>query len=205
MFVHVCIYAVSEGAPTRRLPSTSPSLAGCPGAGGGRGTGAATTTICCFGRCSGSLAPAPVSCTGRAEEVDRAPRHGLLSSVPLAAVFGPWLEAVAAERAAGRDLLSSVSGLARRQWRRGGTPPTDSLIPFPLPLPYPAHWQLPRLLLPTASLRKAKLCSVMVLHIPSKTVDQTLPPSWARGGPALLWCGQWASCLPRSPLPGLAW
>ena len=36
--------------------------------------------------------------------------------------------------------------------------------------------QLPHLLLPPASLREAKLCLVMVLHIPSKTVDQTLPP-----------------------------
>ena len=43
---------VSEGAQTRRLPPTSPSLACLAGAGGGRGTGAATTVIC-FGRRSG--------------------------------------------------------------------------------------------------------------------------------------------------------
>ena len=39
-----CIYVASEGAQTRRLSSTSPSLAGWPVAGGGRGTGTATTT-----------------------------------------------------------------------------------------------------------------------------------------------------------------
>ena len=45
----ICIYVVSEGAQTRRFSSTSPSLAGWPGTGGGRGTGAATTIIC-FGQ-----------------------------------------------------------------------------------------------------------------------------------------------------------
>ena len=48
----ICMCVVSEGAQTRRLSSTSPSLAGWPVAGGGRGTGAATT-IMCFGRRSG--------------------------------------------------------------------------------------------------------------------------------------------------------
>ena len=33
----ICIYVVSEGAQTRRLSSTSPSLAGWPVAGGGEG------------------------------------------------------------------------------------------------------------------------------------------------------------------------
>ena len=48
VFVCVCVYVVSEGAPTRRLPPTSPSLAG-PGPGGltgavrGRGIPAAVS------------------------------------------------------------------------------------------------------------------------------------------------------------------
>ena len=48
----ICMCVVSEGAQTRQLSSTSPSLAGWPVAGGGRGTDAATT-IMCFGRRSG--------------------------------------------------------------------------------------------------------------------------------------------------------
>ena len=48
----ICMCVVSEGAQTRRPSSTSPSLASWPVAGGGRGTGAATT-IMCFGRRSG--------------------------------------------------------------------------------------------------------------------------------------------------------
>ena len=54
LFTRVCIYVVSDGPPTRRLPSTSPSLAGWPGTGGAGGTGAAAMIIC-FGRCSGEV------------------------------------------------------------------------------------------------------------------------------------------------------
>ena len=52
MFVRecICMCVISDGAQTRRLSSTSPSLSGWPVAGGGRGTGAATTIIC-FCRC----------------------------------------------------------------------------------------------------------------------------------------------------------
>ena len=59
-------------------------------------------------------------------------RHGLSSSVPLAAVFGPCLDAVVEERAAGRGL--QVSGLAQRRWRRGGTPQLTHLFPHPISL-----------------------------------------------------------------------
>ena len=44
--VYMYIYMVSECVPTRRIPSTSTSLAGWPVEGGERGTGAAKTVIC---------------------------------------------------------------------------------------------------------------------------------------------------------------
>ena len=60
-------------------------------------------------------------------------RHGLSSSVPLAAVFGPCLDAVAVELAAGRGLVSVVSDRARCRWRLGGTPcQLTSLLYSPL-------------------------------------------------------------------------
>ena len=51
----VCMYLVSECAPTRRVPSTSPSLAGWPVKGRERDAGAATK-ITCLGSYSGPQA-----------------------------------------------------------------------------------------------------------------------------------------------------
>ena len=48
VLVCICIHLVAERAPTRRLPLTSPSLAGWPGGCGERGTCAAV-----FSRCPG--------------------------------------------------------------------------------------------------------------------------------------------------------
>ena len=73
-----------------------------------------------------------------------------------------------------QNQTSLVSDRARWRWGQGGNPPTDFLTLFPLSPPYFTPWQLPHLLPPPASLREAKLCSVMVIHIPLKT-DQTLP------------------------------
>ena len=71
----ICMYVVSEGAQTRRLPSTSPSLAGWPGACGEGGTGAATT-ITCFGRCSGGVLAGrtAAAAAGSRRECWRSPR-----------------------------------------------------------------------------------------------------------------------------------
>ena len=97
-------------------------------------------------------------------------------SVPLAAVYGPCLDAVAEELAAGRGLVSAVFGQGPLAVAARRDPPTtDFLSLFPLSPPYFTPWQLPHLLLFPASLREAKLCSIIILHIPSKTVDQTLP------------------------------
>ena len=51
----VCLYVVSERAPTRHVPPTSesPSLAGKPGGGGERGTGAARRDSCSGGGLAG--------------------------------------------------------------------------------------------------------------------------------------------------------
>ena len=69
-------------------------------------------------------------------------------SKPLAAVFGPCMDAVAEELAAGRGLVSAVFGLgpqavaARRE-----PPPTDFLTLSSLSPTYSTPWQLPHLLL----------------------------------------------------------
>ena len=52
VLVCICVHLVSERAPTRRLPPTSPSLAGWPGGCGERGTCAAVS-ITPLGSCSG--------------------------------------------------------------------------------------------------------------------------------------------------------
>ena len=119
-----------------------------------------------------------------------AARHGLLSSVPDAAVFGSCPEAVAAERAAGRGFFSTVYGPGPEAAAAGRDLATDMLLPSFLPPPLLT--QLSCFMLPTASLREAKLCSVMVPHIPSKTVGQTLPPVGRGRAGALV---VWAHCL----------
>ena len=87
--LHGC--GLSRFALTQRFPPTLLSFACWPGAGGGRGTGTATTTTC-FGRCSGSFAPAPVPCTWRMEVHGQAPRHGLLSQFLWPQSLGPaWM------------------------------------------------------------------------------------------------------------------
>ena len=212
----ICMCVVSDGAQTRRLSSTSPSLAGWPVAGGGRGTGAATT-IMCFGRrgWTGWTAAAAGSRRGRwrcplcpTTSPSRAlllPLPALaaahaLSLLPLCPAHGGW-------RCLGKHLGMdfSLSSSGHSLWAlpgccgRGagcwtwirlcnfqtgpagggceeGPQPTDLLTLSSLSPLYSTPWQLPHLLLPPASLCEAKLCSVMVLHIPSKTVDQTLPP-----------------------------
>ena len=142
----ICMCVVSEGAQTRRLSSTSPSLAGWPGAGGGRGTGTAATTAC-FVRCSCSFAPAPVPCTWRMEVLGQAPRHGLLSQFLWPQSLGlAWM---LRQRSWLLDVDSSLqfSDRARWRWRRGGTPPTDFLTLSSLSPPYSTPWPLPHLLL----------------------------------------------------------
>ena len=117
--LHGC--GLSRFALTQRFPPTLPSLAGWPRAGGGRGTGIATTTSC-FGSCSGSSASAPVCRTWRMEVLGQAPRHGLLSQFLWPQSLGPaWM---LWQRSWLLDVDSSLqfSDRARWRWRRGGTP-----------------------------------------------------------------------------------
>ena len=167
-FPHCLGCGLRRFALTQRFPPTSPSLACWPGAGGGIGPGAATTTAC-FGHCS--LAPAPVPCTWSMAELGQAPKRALLSQYLLPPSLGPaWM----LWQRSGL-LVSAVFGQGPLAVAVRRDPPNRLPYVIPLPSLYFTHWQLPSLLLPPASLREAKLCSVMVLCIPSKTVEQTLP------------------------------
>ena len=76
------LFVISKGAPTRRLPSTLPSLAGGPGAGRGGGTGAATTIIC-YGRFGGDLAGGTAAAAGSRRECWWSPRCSTSSPSPV--------------------------------------------------------------------------------------------------------------------------
>ena len=88
VLVCICIYLVAECAPTRRLPPTSPSLAGWPGGCGERGTCAAVSIIP-LGSCSGGgLAGRTAAAAGfgwtcwRSQECS-APSRNLCNSKPI--------------------------------------------------------------------------------------------------------------------------
>ena len=100
---------------------------------------------------------------------------------------------MAEELAAGRGFVSAIFGRGPLAVAAGGDPSQLTSLLYP---PCPHSIPLPGNSLTLASpafLREAKLCPVMVPHIPSKTVDQTPPPlvGKERAGALVVW----AYCL----------